>query len=132
MNVTPEVLDWVRKAEDDLTAAHRLADGEQPLPDQMGFLCQQAVEKYLKAFLIAVGQVPPRIHDVEALLDICAVKDPSFEQLRPTVEGLTEFAVIFRYPGEWSDIATARRALTQAKQVQVFIRERLKLVSGTG
>lgn len=47
MNVTPEVLDWIRKAEDDLAAARRLAEGGRPLPDQMGFFCQQATEKYI-------------------------------------------------------------------------------------
>jgi HEPN domain-containing protein len=34
MNVTPEVQDWLRKAEDDLAAARHLAEGERPLPDQ--------------------------------------------------------------------------------------------------
>lgn len=41
MSVSPEVLDWIRKAEGDLAAARRLAEGDQPLPDQMGFFCQQ-------------------------------------------------------------------------------------------
>jgi hypothetical protein len=40
MKVSPEVLDWVRKAESDLAAAYRLATGEPPLLDQMGFFCQ--------------------------------------------------------------------------------------------
>jgi HEPN domain-containing protein len=127
MNVTPEVLDWIRKAEDDLAAAHRLGEGEHPLPDQMGFFCQQAAEKYLKAFLMAAGQSPPRIHDVDVLLEMCAAMDPAFEQLHPLVEGLTEFAVVFRYPGEWSDEVAARQALTQAKQVRVLVREKLGL-----
>jgi len=127
MNVTPEVLDWVRKAEDDLTAAHRLAEGDQPLPDQMGFFCQQAAEKYLKAFLIATGQVPPRIHDVDALLEMCAEVDPAFDRVHPLVEGLTEFAVIYRYPGEWSDMAAAHRALSQAEQIRALVQEKLGL-----
>lgn len=127
MSVTPEVLDWVRKAEADLAAAHRLADGGRPLPDQMGFLCQQAAEKYLKAFLLAVGQVPPRIHDVDVLLEMCTTVDPGFDRLRPLVEGLTEFAVVYRYPGEWSDVATARHALVQAEQVRTLVREKLNI-----
>ena len=45
MNVTPEVLGWARKAEDDLSAARRLAEGDYPLPDQTGFFCQQASEE---------------------------------------------------------------------------------------
>ena len=59
MNVTPEVLNWIRKAEDDLAAAYQLAEGERPLPDQIGFFCQQTAEKYLRAFLIAADQIPP-------------------------------------------------------------------------
>jgi hypothetical protein len=45
MNVTPETLDWVRKAESDLAAARWLTDSDQPLPDQVGFFCEQAAEK---------------------------------------------------------------------------------------
>jgi HEPN domain-containing protein len=127
MNVTPEALDWVRKAEGDLVAALRLARGEDPLPDQAGFFCQQAAEKYLKAFLIAAGQTPPRIHDVDALLEMCAEKDPAFDRLRLLVEGLTEFAVAFRYPGEWSDLQAANRALTQAHEVRALVREKMGL-----
>lgn len=70
----------------------------------MGFFCQQAAEKYLKAFLLATGEVPPRIHDVDVLVELCAAWDHDFEQLQPVVQGLTEFAVIFRYPEEWSDL----------------------------
>ena len=43
MNVTPEALDWTRKAEGDLAAAYLLAESEQPLPDQMGFFCDSYV-----------------------------------------------------------------------------------------
>ncbi|NJN94206.1 MAG: HEPN domain-containing protein [Anaerolineales bacterium] len=49
----------------------------------MGFFCQQAAEKYLKAFLLTAGQTPPRIHDIDALLEMSAVVDAAFDQLRP-------------------------------------------------
>ena len=127
MNVSPEALDWVRKAEGDLAAARRLAEGDPPLPDQTGFFCQQAAEKYLKAFLIASGQVPLRTHDVDVLVEMCATVDPAFDQLQPLVEGLTEFAVIFRYPEEWSDEAAAIRSLAKAEQVRALVRQKLAL-----
>jgi HEPN domain-containing protein len=127
MNVTSEVLEWVGKAENDLTAAYLLAEHKPPLPDQLGFFCQQAAEKYLKAFLIAEGQMPPRIHDIDALLEICATIDVDFDPLHPVVVGLTEFAVIFRYPGQGSDMVTARHALTQTKQVRELVRHKLNL-----
>ena len=132
MNVSPEVLDWVRKAEMDLAAARWLAKGDEPLPDQMGFFCQQTAEKYLKAFLIASGQVPPRTHDVDVLVEMCAVVDPTFEKLQPLVEGLTEFAVIFRYPEEWSDESAAIQSLTKAEQVRALVRRKLDLAEESG
>jgi HEPN domain-containing protein len=128
MNVNPEVLDWVRKAEADLVAAHRLAKGEPPLPDQMGFFCQQSAEKYLKAFLLAWSQVPPRTHDVDVLVELCAVIDPDFAQLQQVVEGLTEFAVIFRYPEEWSDEMSATDSQDKAEQVRDLVRKKLGLM----
>lgn len=128
MNVSPEVLDWVRKAEADLVAARRLAEGKPALPDQMGFFCQQSAEKYLKAFLLAWSQVPLRTHDVDVLVELCAVIDPDFAQLQPVVEGLTEFAVIFHYPEEWSDEMSATDSQDKAEQVRDLVRKKLGLM----
>ncbi|NIV40359.1 MAG: hypothetical protein GWN58_66450, partial [Anaerolineae bacterium] len=47
--------------------------------------------------------------------------------LQPVVEGLTEFAVIFRYPEEWSDEASADRSMNQAEQVRRLVRQKLGL-----
>lgn len=129
MNVPAETREWIRKAENDLTAAYLLAESEQPLPDQIGFFCQQAAEKYLKAFLIAANQTPPRIHDIEALLELCALIETDFDRLRPRIAGLTEFAVIFRYPGEWSDLSAATQALSQAEQIRELVRQKLGLMA---
>jgi HEPN domain-containing protein len=127
MNVSTEALDWIRKAESDLAAARWLTDSEQALPDQTGFFCQQAAEKYLKAFLIACDQLPPRTHDIDALVELCAVIDPTFDQLQSQVEGLTEFAVTFRYPDAWSDEKAAFQSLDQVERVRIFVRSKLGL-----
>jgi hypothetical protein len=52
MNVSPEVLDWVRKAEADLAAAHRLAEGEPPLPDQTGFFVSSLPKSTSRRFYL--------------------------------------------------------------------------------
>lgn len=52
MNVSLEVLDWVRKAEADLAAAYRLADGEPPLPDQTGFFVSSRLKSTSKHFCL--------------------------------------------------------------------------------
>ena len=76
--------------------------------------------------------MPPCTHDVDALVEMCAVVDPAFDQLQPLVEGLTEFAVIFRYPEEWSDEAAAIQSLAKAKLVRTLVRRKLDLVEESG
>ncbi len=43
--------------------------------------CQQAAEKYLKAYLIYAEVEPPRIHDLTRLVAISKTVDRGFEML---------------------------------------------------
>ncbi len=43
---------WIEKAEKDLLTAERELSFQDPVTDTVCFHCQQAVEKYLKAFLV--------------------------------------------------------------------------------
>jgi hypothetical protein len=58
---------------------------------------------------------------------MCAALDPDFERLQTEVKGLTEFAVLFRYPEEWSDDATASQSLSKAEVVRETVRSKLGL-----
>jgi len=59
--------DWLRIAEKDLARVEGLLDGGDS--EMAGFCLQQAVENFLKAFLLAQGWQLRRIHDLDALLD---------------------------------------------------------------
>lgn len=88
--------DWRRIAEKDLARVDRsLADGD---PELAGFCLQQAVEKFLKAFLLAKGWQLRRIHDLEALLDDAVAHDPTLEQFRSACQRITKYYVLERYP----------------------------------
>ena len=112
MKEKPEVLEWCIKAENDFKAACDLAERkEDPLPDLVCYHCQQACEKYFKAFLVSQGKSPPWVHDLESLLDLCAVDDPSLENIRKVIIPLTPYAVEYRYPGEVVTLEEAEDAL---------------------
>jgi HEPN domain-containing protein len=49
------ITSWLIKAENDLASAQRLIEIQPSILDTACFHCQQAVEKNLKAFLIANG-----------------------------------------------------------------------------
>ncbi|HID62269.1 MAG TPA: HEPN domain-containing protein [Anaerolineae bacterium] len=67
--------DWLRIAEKDLGRVEHLLGVEDP--EAAGFFLQQAVEKFLKAFLLSKGWELERIHDLEALLNAALVYDSS-------------------------------------------------------
>ena len=93
------VLQWISKAEMDLVAAKRLMK-EDPLTvsEIIGFLCQQSIEKYLKAYLAFKNYDFRKTHDLEELRDICAKFDKDFEHF--DYFNLTEYAVEFRYSSD--------------------------------
>ena len=54
--------DWLRIAEKDLGRIEQLLDVQDP--EAAGFYLQQAVEKFLKAYLISQGWKLQRTHDL--------------------------------------------------------------------
>jgi len=88
--------DWFRIGEKDLVRVQRaLEDGD---PELAGFCLQQAVEKFLKGFLLSKGWKLRRIHDLKALLDDAAVYDPSLEEFRPACQRISRYYMLERYP----------------------------------
>ena len=93
-----EVNEWVRFALDDLRVAELALADDPPLTGASLFHAQQAVEKALKAFLIASDRPYPLTHDLDRLLSLCAAIDKSLATLSG-IEELTDFAATSRYPG---------------------------------
>lgn len=61
---SPYVEDWLRVARRDWHRIHvMLADGD---PDGAGFFLQQAMEKYLKAFLLRHGWKLKKVHTLQS------------------------------------------------------------------
>jgi HEPN domain-containing protein len=120
-------VEWVKKAEDDLAAAQKLAAGRAKFHDQVCFHAQQSADKYLKALLQELGIVFPRTHDILLLVDLLIPHDKSLRRLRRGAKTLTRYAVDYRYPGLTTNARQARRALARATVFQDEIRKRLGL-----
>ncbi len=110
MTVPAEAAAWLAKADHDvLNIENNLASALVPW-DTVCFHAQQAVEETLKAYLILQAQVPPRTHDLGALLDQCAAFDPALTDLRADCDALAGAAVLVRYP---DDLLEPDEAATQ-------------------
>ena len=88
--------DWIEKARKDLRRVKvLLADGDT---EGAGFHLQQAIEKYLKAYLLLKGWKLKYIHDLPKLLNYAKDYDSDFERFRIICEQVTEYYTPERYP----------------------------------
>ncbi len=122
-----EVFEWLSRARNDIYGADVLSSVDPPAPGIACYLCQQAVEKAFKAFLVWRQTPFRRTHDLEYVLDLCAGIEGDFEKLRGATKVLNPCAAQFRYPGRHPDPAPerAREALRLARETLAFVLERL-------
>jgi len=100
MQLKDLVHEWLQKARQDLDSAKFLSD-MKPLPkDIIGFHCQQAVEKCLKAFLVLHDIEPPRSHDLLYLKTKCQSMEGLSEIDENILSRLNPYAAQHRYPSE--------------------------------
>jgi len=88
--------DWLRIAADDLRRVPRRLE-EDDIADA-AFHLQQALEKYLKGFLLSRGWKLERIHDLRALLEEAARHEPSLKKFRRLCAEVTAYYIQERYP----------------------------------
>src|SRR4030042_3445000 len=92
---------WIQKADNDLKVASNELNVSDSniITDAICFHCQQAVEKYLKAFLILNKIEFKKTHNIDFLLSLCIEKDQDFNAI--SVDDLSSYAVEIRYPDDF-------------------------------
>jgi HEPN domain-containing protein len=88
--------EWLNKAEKDLQRVEkRLENGDT---EDATFHLQQAIEKYLKGYLLSKGWKFKPVHDLERLLDEIIQFDTNFEQFREVCQRINPYYIEERYP----------------------------------
>lgn len=87
---------WLAFARQDFKAAQVLF--EEGIFNQTCFHAQQAVEKYLKAFLIRQKAPLPKVHSLIELLGVCQTYDSSLARHEQGCRHLDQFYLPSRYP----------------------------------
>ena len=88
--------DWFLKAEQDLRRVENLLGCEDW--EGASFHLQQAVEKYLKGYLLSKGWQLKRTHNLVDLLKDALCYDETLENFRTICDKITEYYTIDRYP----------------------------------
>lgn len=121
------LLKWLVKANNDLTVAENemKVKGRNFVTEAVCFHSQQAVEKFLKSFLVALKKDFKKTHNIEYLLELCSKIDKSFSRL--DASKLSYYGVEVRYPDEFykPNRTDARQSLAKARKVKRFVLAKL-------
>lgn len=122
------IKEWSDKAEEDfLFAKTTLAEGIN-FYSPICFHLHQAVEKYLKAYIVANNLNFLKIHDLSQLLKICSDHDSSFNRITGQVNELNPYYIETRYPGITVsfDKVQTEQALEITEEIVSFIKAKLQ------
>lgn len=116
---TTVVLEWLRKAENDLTAISLLLPSPHCPFDVVCFHAQQAAEKYLKGLLVHLDVPFPKTHNIAAILHLLPL-DLNLSLAPEQINALSRWAVIARYPDFEEDLqrSDAEAAVETARQIK--------------
>lgn len=120
---------WIEIAEYDIETAQAMFKTKRYL--YVLFMCQQAVEKTLKALVTKeTEKFPPKTHDLIQLVELTSLK-PSDEQ-KEILAKLTFYYIETRYPEEIKEIRKsitnklAQKYLEQTREIIKWIKKKMK------
>ena len=124
-----EIKQWIIKGDHDLGTAKITYLYIPEYLDTITFHCQQAVEKYLKAYLIYQSTVFRFSHDLIYLLDLITQKDSDFENYYDTVSELQGYAIEIRYPNETIYLSNKKveKAIVITKNVRELVTQKMNI-----
>lgn len=116
---------WFEKAEHDMETAELLIELKPLILDVACFHCQQAVEKYMKAFLVYNNIDIERTHNLNLLKKQCSKIDIAFENFN--FSKLNEFAVNVRYPDDYlqPDLKETKEYYSMALDIQKLVMNKI-------
>lgn len=123
------IQEWVEISEYDLDTAGAMLETGRYL--YVAFMCQQAMEKILKAFYVyRKNELPPRTHNLLYIIDVLRIDiggvDLTF------LSQLNQFYIESRYPDERIELAKvmdknkAHHILEKTREVWQCLRQRLQ------
>ena len=120
---------WIIKADHDLGTAKITYMYIPEYSDTIAFHCQQAVEKYLKAYLYYLEITFAKSHDLIYLLDLISQKEKIKKELYDRALSLQSFSVQLRYPNIVIKLTEEeiKDSISIAKEFRNIILSKLKL-----
>jgi HEPN domain-containing protein len=119
---------WISRAQMDFNIALMAEACYSPIPIEIiCYLCQQSVEKILKAYTIAIKKERTLTHSLKVLLDECILLLPEFDRFKDACVELTHYVTRGRYSAKEELIdADMNRAMDHTYNILTFTMSKLK------
>ena len=120
-----DVKEWFLIADDDFYSAQILNEQVRKLYEIICYHCAQAVEKYLKGYIVYQNEIPEKTHNLTYLGRICIDKDSDFNNVKFEFDFLNRFASDIRYPNKYevneNDVNFAISAVEKIRNIKPLI-----------
>jgi|SRR5208337_460380 len=122
---------WLSRAQSNLDRARAGKICNTILYEDLCYDCQQAVEKSLKALLIAHDKVSPHTHIIARLLETLEKEGIAVPNNLKPASDLTEYAVHTRYPGLYEPVTEDDyvEALAIAERIHTWVIAKIRKMS---
>jgi len=127
-NIEKTIKFWLDKAKEDLTSARVMLEAHRYT--WCAFICQQALEKCLKAgYVKKKEQIPPYIHKLERLCQLLELEPP--KNLLENIIKIDKYYIATRYPTykKAVDISTYKKTeeiYSQTKEIYTWLLKQFK------
>ena len=126
MKQREQALLFLRKAAPDEALLDVVLESGKVSDEVIGFHCQQAAEKMLKALLSELGATFPRTHEIGALMDALARNGAPLTAEFENLDMLTPFGAIYRYDDyDGADSLNRREMRALLQSLRAWVEERL-------
>jgi HEPN domain-containing protein len=117
----------LRKAAQDETLLDAVIASDQVSDEIIGFHCQQAAEKILKALLSDVGIRFRKTHEIGALMEMLGQAGHGLPGQFENLDVLTPFGAIYRYEDYDAIVSLDRHAARESlRELRVWVESRLR------
>lgn len=127
MKQREQALLLLRKAAQDEALLDQVLNSEEVSDEIIGFHCQQAAEKILKALLSDLGVRFRKIHEIGALTALLAQAGQPLPDQFDSLDALTPFAAVYRYEDYDSELSLDRQqARALLRSLRTWVESRMR------
>ena len=128
MKQREQALLLLRKAAQDEALLDAVLDSDRVSDEVVGFHCQQAAEKLLKALLSDLGVAFRKTHELGALMELLARSGEPLPGEFENLDVLTPFGAVYRYDDYDVEAPLDRRqARALLRSLRAWVEDRLRL-----